>query len=231
VSIIKSSDLASSVSVRPLAAARKAIAPRRAEPFVDPELLALRREVEALRRDLAQRDEAIAGHKAALDLARHEGEAEGRKAGRLEADDGLVERTAKLQQSLERALQRYGEEIASLERLAPLLACAGLEKVVGNPASQAGLLGQVIRRRIETLDSQAVVRIEVSPGDFPDPEALTMLAQATGRPGLEVLACDDLPAGGCRIKLRLGALEVGVGQQWDRLRETLEGLSEPEAAP
>lgn len=225
MSVIKSGDLAASVSVRPLAAARQTPPSRRAEPFVDPELLALRREVESLSGELEARDSLIAGHGAELDKARREGEADGRKAGLKEADDGRAQSAAALRQGLELALQRYGEEIAALERLAPLLALAGLEKILGEDAGRAELLAAAIRRQIETLGGQALVRIEVSPVDFPDSETLRVLATAAGRPAVEVTASEALDAGGCRIKLRLGALEVGVGQQWDSLRAALEEMA------
>ncbi len=230
MSLIKADNLAAAVSVRSLETARKVVASRRPEPFVDPEILALRREVEVLRRDLEQREAAIARHKSELEQASREGEARGREAGRREVEDNQASRLAALRQGVEQALLRYGEELASLERLAPLVAAAGLDRIIGSAPAQAKLLAKAVRRQIESLDGQALMRIEVSAADFADPAALADLPVAVGRPEVEVRAVEDLEAGGCRIKLALGALEVGIGQQWSRLRGALENMSEPDAA-
>lgn len=223
--IIKSG---SAVNVRPLSIpAPKPLAPKRTEPRIDPELVALRREAEVLRQDLAQRDEAIGGHDDAIDRAFRDGEAAGRMKGLTEADDGRAERIARLESTIERALQTFSEEVAALERLAGVLAVTGLEKVLGDPGDYAELLQRIVRMQIEKINGQAVLRIEVSPEDFPEPEALSRLGAASGRPEIAVVAVEALKAGDCRIKLLLGAIEVGVGQQWGQLRAILEASAEP----
>jgi flagellar biosynthesis/type III secretory pathway protein FliH len=219
--LIRSSDPARAANVRALERrpATPPIAP------VDPELVALRGELERLRAKLADQEVAIAGYPAALDKARADGEAAGRDVGRKEADDGRDALAAKIEAATALALKQFADEIASLERLAPLLAIEGLGRVFEPSDQRADLVREVIRRQLAGLEAQAIVCLEISSTDFPDADGLPRVQ------GAEVRALDALESGDCRIRLRLGALEVGLDQQWDRLREVLADLAKPRARP
>ncbi|MGE5566067.1 MAG: hypothetical protein ACM3YN_07935 [Parcubacteria group bacterium] len=219
--LIRSSDPARGANVRALE--RRPAPP--ATTAVDPELLALRGEVDRLREKIAEQEAAIAGHPAALEKARADGEAAGRVTGLREADDGREALAAKIATATQLALDRFAEEVASLERLAPLVAIEGLGRVFEPSDQRAELVREVIRRQISGLETSAVVCVEVSSADFPDADDLPAAS------GAEVRALDELKSGDCRIRLKLGSLEVGLDQQWDRLRGVLSDLAEPRGRP
>jgi len=219
--LIRSSDPARGANVRALE--RRPVAPAMAP--VDPELLALRGEVERLRAKIAEQEVAIADHPSALEKARADGEAAGRVTGLREADDGREALAAKIATATQLALERFAQEVASLERLAPMLAIEGLGRVFEPSDQRAELVRDVIRRQMSGLERQAVVCVEVSSADFPDADALPSVS------GAEVRALDEMKSGDCRIRLKLGALEVGLDQQWDRLREVLIDLAQAQGRP
>jgi flagellar biosynthesis/type III secretory pathway protein FliH len=218
--LIRSSDLAGGAKVRTLDPGQM----RRREPTVDPELAALRIEVERLRENLAAQDAVIARHGGELKQSYDEGEAAGRKAGLKEADDGRAALSAQIAGAAERALEQFSEELASLERLAPLLAVEGIERMLDQSSGRAQFVREIIGRQIGDLQSQAVICVEVARTDFPDDADLPQLAQT------HIRALEDLKSGACRIRLQLGSLEVGIDQQWSRLREVLTHMAGPRGA-
>jgi len=219
--LIRSSDATGGAKVRALDPGQM----RRREPPVDPELAALRIEVEQLREKLAAQHAAIAKHGDELKQSYDKGEAAGRTAGLKEADDGRAALFAQIAGAAERALKQFSEELASLERLAPLLAIEGIERMLETSPGRAQFVREIIGRQIEDLQSQAVICIEVARTDFPDGADLPQLPQT------RVRAIEDLKSGECRIRLQLGSLEVGVDQQWSRLREVLTDMAGPRGAP
>jgi flagellar biosynthesis/type III secretory pathway protein FliH len=229
-SIIKAQDAtAISAKVRPLPSTAVSVAPLRPEPVVPPEVLSLRREVEALTSQLASHHAEVERLKTDVGRAFREGEGEGRKAGLREAQDSQSAALARLERGIDGALGEFGQALSSLDRLAALLAREGLVKVLGEPGHYAEMVGRIVRRQLDLLDAQSLVRVEVSKVDFPDQERLAELAASLGRSPLELRTSDEIEAGGCRIKLTLGALEVGVDQQWSSLSAVLQDLAEPGA--
>ncbi|MFI4973096.1 MAG: hypothetical protein ACHP84_00995 [Caulobacterales bacterium] len=230
MTLIKAHEVASiSSKVRPLASPRRPPTLAAQDQVVPVELAALRREVESLSGRLSERTSEIERLRQDVSRAYREGEAEGRKAGLRELDKRRAEQLERLDAGIERAIDRFAQELASLERLAALVALEGLEKILGDPARYAELLAQVIRRQVDDLDANRILRIEVSSEDFDDPAQVHALATNIGRRGLDVQTTDDLGSGDCRIKLALGSLEVGIAHQWSRLKPSLAALAAPEA--
>lgn len=184
-------------------------------------IAALAAEVDALKRDLAESDAAIAGHAKAVEDAFLAGEAAGREAGQAQAETRRDLALASLERGVAEAVSRFTADLEALERLAGLLATEGLAKVLGGEQGYADLVRTTLAHHLTALGNASVVRVEVCPADFPDPAEFEALAAAVGSPGLEILANSDLAAGDCRIKLRLGAVEVGIGQQWTGLKALL----------
>lgn len=229
--IIKATDAASSASVRPLprtgrldgAAARLAV-------VVPVELLELRREVESLRRQVEQGEGQIQELSTNVTRAYREGEAIGRKAGLKDADLSRAALLALLERGIERATAGFREDCRALERLAVTVAETGLERILDETPHAQALAG-VVRRAVAGLELRSIVRVEVSPADFPEPDELVALATAVGRPDVETRTAAELQSGECRVKLLLGEMEVGPRQQWEQLRSLLVELAQPEAAP
>lgn len=211
--VLKSGSSALRAKVRPLMTMPAAIAPI----APDPELVELRATLAAAETALAARDEAIAGHPGQIETAFTEGEAKGRAA----VEDAQAERLATLQLAADRALDLYGQEMASLERLAALLARACLDRMLLGSEDRARIVAELLRARLAEFEAGAAIRIQVSAEDFDSPEALAGIAAAP----CEVVASPTLKSGDCSIKLRLGGLEVGIGQQWGTLRAALEEMA------
>jgi type III secretion protein L len=204
-------------------------APLPIKPQIDPELAHARTELAYLSELLRERDaqivdlkEAIVDLKGTVEQVRREGEAEGRRAGFAEGSQHAAQAIAALTKGVDQALEALASDVENLERLALCVAEAALDRVLGPDADQKALVAQIVARQIELLGGEAVLLIEVSGGDFTAAD----LAQIRGRhPSIEFRAYDELARGGCRIKLRLGSLEVGPNQQWAALKNELSKIA------
>jgi flagellar biosynthesis/type III secretory pathway protein FliH len=157
-------------------------------------------------------------HEAALAEAVERGRAAGFEAG----SGAKAEALETLQAGAERALEQLRGDLRGMETLAVALARAGLAKVFGDDRDMAGRVARLVRRQMEGLERATVLRIEVSSQDFAEVGSLDDLSHAAGLEGIEVKALDGLARGDCRIRLRLGELDVGLGQQWARLSGLLD---------
>jgi flagellar biosynthesis/type III secretory pathway protein FliH len=231
MSVIKSADVGSVVRVRALAAEAPRLDPATiAQAAWEGERTTLLGDLAMLTERVQVRDGEIARLEAEVAAARREGEALGHAEGLKAGAEVGVQALARLGEGIDQASRQLAEALSALDRLAVAVARNGLAKVLGDPELHAQLLGAALRHQLANLQAQAVLVVEVSRRDFADPDALAALARAADRPGLELQASSDLDPGECRINLRLGALEVGVGQQWGRLRAELDDLTQPEAA-
>lgn len=224
--IIKSHDVEAIASkVRPLGAAPE-LAPPPLEPEPPAELLVARRELEAALGVADRQKEEIGRLKKEVRTAYSEGEAAGRAAGLKDANRREEERIELLRSGVKQALETLRQEFASLERLSSLLAREALGKILADPADAAELVVRIIRRQLEELSDQSTLQVNVSSRDF-DQEGATSAQQALARPGLELRCTDALVSGQCRIKLKLGEVDVGLDQQWQALSALLQVQSEP----
>ena len=196
-----------------------------AAPPVDPELSGLRERVLELEARLAAGAAAAETLGKAADAAYAEGEGAGRAAGKAEADDRGRETLALLKASADRAVAALDIRLEATDRLAALLAKTCLDKMFGAPDARSDLVRGLIRHQIEALRRETVVEIGVSGADFPSPGAAAAVA-----PACTVAVSDALAPGDCTIRLGLGAIEIGLGQQWGTLRAALDGMIDAEAA-
>lgn len=197
---------------------------------LDAERVRLEAELVGMEALLRARDGEIEDLKRRLVEETKAAEARGHAGGLEAAERKGAERMAALSRTVGAAGAELSAVLASLERLAPLLARAGLEKIVGNADFAGDLLHGAVLTAVRQIESESLVRVEVARDDYPDLAPLReALAAAAGRP-VEVRHAADLRGGDCRLRLRLGELEVGVNQQWERLSALLVSLSEPEAS-
>lgn len=225
--LIKFPDAATS-NIRPLhAGAASPAPPRKTVKPSDTRTAALQLELQQARQTLEDKDAEIAKLLEAIESAYKDGESDGRKAAREAAEDERETLLAALDDAANKAVEAMRVDMASLERLAVLLAIESLNKILGEPGAFADIAPRLIQNQMARLDPLSVVRMQVSPADFPDDARLAALAAGIGHPGLEIIAADDLKSGDCRINLVLGTLDVGLNQQWGQLRAVLEDLAEP----
>jgi flagellar biosynthesis/type III secretory pathway protein FliH len=215
--LLKSGAEAMGARVRPFGAPRQSVA--------DPELERLGEELAALSAELAARDERIAALALEAEAAFDKGEAAGRDAGRREANDEGAAMVAAIKDAADDALARLDEEMRALERLAPLLAETCLERMLLASEARIEIVTDLIRGQIGRIQAGAVLAIQVCAEDFGTPEALDRLHTTLVKPGFEVAASPKLASGDCTIALRLGTLEIGLGQQWGALRAALEAMA------
>lgn len=226
--VIKSSDAGSARRVRPLHFSPKT-PDARGEP-VDAEKVQLRADLEQAITLIQSRDLEIERLTAEIERAAREAEARGHEDGLKAAADRQAERLALLKAGVDQAVTLLKDELAGLERLAPLIAAEGLERLVGDGGARAELLRDIVVRTVAHLDADTIVRVEVASVDFPDTTALAADATLGAQRKIEVRHASDLKSGDCRIRLVLGELEVGVNQQWGRLSSLLRDLALPEPA-
>lgn len=213
--LLKSGSPAARAQVRPLVASAPAREPEPPRP--DPELERLRDALAEAERKLAEQERLIGDFPAAIEGALAEGE----EKGRAQIETREAERLELLGKTAERALGSYAEEMAALERLAALLATTCLDRMLLADEARAETVAALLRGQLAGLEARTIVQIRVSAEDFPSPEALQGLVSAP----CEILASPSLKGGDCAIQLRLGTLEVGIGQQWGALRDALEGMA------
>jgi flagellar biosynthesis/type III secretory pathway protein FliH len=182
---------------------------------------------EALSACEAELAQAARDHETALADAEERGRADGLAAGA----EAKAESLELLEAGTSRAVDQLRSDLKGMETLAVALAKAGLAKVFGDDRDMARRVERLIRRQLEGLERASILRVEVSATDFTGAVALDGLSDAAGLEGIEVKAVDALGPGDCRMRLRLGELEVGIGQQWARLSGLLDDVLAREERP
>lgn len=152
------------------------------------------------------------------------GLAEGAKRAVTREDD----RQAALAEGLAAAQEEFSACLARLDILALEVAQTALARIFGDETLYSGMVAATLRRQMADIEQIMAIRACVSPADFPDERALVTLAG--GLPGLDVTHDPALAAGDCRIDLRLGRIEAGIGKQWTRLSALIDDLAQEEAA-
>jgi flagellar biosynthesis/type III secretory pathway protein FliH len=215
--------------IRPLLDGRPPAEPPPApEQVVSVEVLGLRRQLDTASRELGQQQAEIERLRGDVTRAFHEGEAEGRKAGLKAGDQRRADYLTLLESGVDRAICDFASRLSSLEGLAAAMSREALRKMLDDADGRLDLVASLIRRQLSQIEAQSVLRVSVSQEDFPSEDELRTLATAIGADSVDLRAATELEAGECRIRLTLGTLDVGIGQQWERLGATLEAL---EGAP
>jgi len=202
-----------------------------APAVIDPERLAWQAQQQRLEHRLEQQAAELAELRVQLRSAFEEGETKGREAGLREATDGEAQRLARLESGIEQALDTLGRSMDGLERLAPVLAHEALAGILGSSDERLPLVVAAVRHRFAEIEAGTVLQVEVSAADFADDQALEALETAFGPQGPAIHASVALKSGACRIKLRLGTLDIGLDQQWGRLSALLQDMAESPGTP
>ncbi len=162
-----------------------------------------------LEAEIARLEAALASHKReaarAIDAAR----AEGRDAA-VAAD---ASRTALVERSLAEARATWDKRLEELEFLAVALARAALAKMFGESPDLGELVTRTVAHHVASLAADSVVGVRVSAADFPE-EALDILGARIDVARTRLAIDPDLDAGGCRIDLKLAAIDVEPARQW-----------------
>ena len=138
---------------------------------------------------------------------------------------------AELLRCLETAGAAFETALADSHRLAVALAQSAVSKILGEMPEGPGVVEAILRVQLARLRPEMVMSVTVSALDFEDERALAALCSRLGAGTLSLQRDLNMPRGDCRIELRLGHLEAGLGTQWQSLVAFCEALAaEPGAA-
>jgi type III secretion protein L len=182
-------------------------------PPVDPELEALRTRVTRLERDLAA---AALAQETAVAAAREDG-----AAAVLLDHEAHLEAVAG---ALAAARHDWDAVLQGTERLAVALARTALERMFAEPDDLARRVANTIRLHLADIGNHAVVRLRVSPMDFPAGADLASLADAGGIARDRAVADPALAAGAARLDLLLGHADLDLRAQAEAIDAALAAL-------
>jgi flagellar biosynthesis/type III secretory pathway protein FliH len=205
--------------VRQATAAAKAVA--------DSETERLRKRIAALEAHAQQQDELIETLRAEAHQARIDGEKLGRSRGLAAAEDRQAERLKAIENGIRTALTDFNGSLASLERLAVLVARDCLQMMLGDPGQRMDLLCDMIRLQMSQIEQASLLGVEVSQEDFPATEDLAAVAKRIDPQLISLFSSASIPAGACVMRLRLGSIHVGIDQQWGALDSLLGDMASP----
>ncbi|MBU6267859.1 MAG: hypothetical protein KGN34_09985 [Sphingomonadales bacterium] len=220
--VIKAGDLAHGLVIAPYTIAGEAERSAAATPVRRDPREAERARLEAL---LAEREAELEDLRGALAKARAEGEEAGRLAAELEFEDDRTAGLERLEQGIAAARDAMGQWHEHAETLALLIARSALAKLFAGDEARTAAVTDLVRRQLAVIERDTVLAVTVARRDFPDTREVAALAAKLGiEPGLLAVS-DDLDAGGCRMKLQLGTLDLGLDRQWGAVRDLLDGLA------
>lgn len=208
------------------------LAPPAVEPTIDRQaealaaaqgdIVRLRSEMAELRRQLA--DAERASRLAVVD-ARAAAHGEGHAAGLAAADDRAADRIATLAKSIGHATTRIDTRLVETDRLAAALVHAALGRLFAEPDGMATMVLATVKRHIAQLRDGTLLSLRVSATDFADTVAIEA-ALAGGAVPVVVTIDTALPSGACRASLRLGAVDLDVPAQSERLLRLIDTMAD-----
>ena len=178
-----------------------------------------------LRKLLAEKEAEIAVLGETVGHARAEGEDAGRLAAEQAFEDDRQEALRLLADGIARAQEGLGDFVERAEALALLFTRAIVDKLFGEDADRQRIVGDLLRHQIAQIERHSLVAIEVSRLDFPDTREVAELAARLQLDPTALRVDEGIDAGACRMRLKLGILEVGPDRQWQAVRDMLDGLA------
>ena len=189
---------------------------------VEPEQHPLEREIERLREKLAGCDARIAVHDDELAQARVAAELAGREAAQAEFEADRAAAVERLEQGIAKARNDLKEGFEQAQALALLVARGTLDKLFGDQGERTEIIAALLSEQLERVGRELVVAVDVSRLDFPDTGEIIKLSERLGL-GAGILGAKvDLDGGACRMRMRLGTIDLGIDQQWGAVRALID---------
>jgi len=162
-----------------------------------------------------------------LETERPEQLAEAREAGARDALDQRSDSESRALKELKRAFGAaqlsWSDHLKGWEASAIGIAQAALEQVFADAGDLSPRVQSAVRRQLQRLEDNAVVRLRVSPDDFPDADRLERAAREVGCQS-ELFRDPSLTSGECIFDLKLGHVDAGLRSQWRRVSLLLDRL-------
>ena len=187
-----------------------------------PEQHPLEREIGRLREALAGREAQIAKHDDELAQARVAAELTGREAAQAEFEADRAAAVERLEQGIAKARNDRKEGFEQAQALALLVARGTLDKLFGDQGNRNEIIAALLSEQLERVGRELVVAVDVSRLDFPDTGELKELSERLGLGAGILGARVDLDEGACRMRLRLGTIDLGIDQQWGAVRALID---------
>ena len=218
--LIKAGSAAAGLILAPFGNGAEAKAVRAAPK--QPEQHPLEREIARLREELADREAEIAKHDDELAQARVAAELAGREAAEAEFEADRAAATERLEHGIAEARKDLKMAFEQAEALALLVARGTLDKLFGDPGERTEVIAALLSEQLERVGRELVVAVDVSRLDFPDTGELKELSKRLGLGAGILEARVDLDEGDCRMRLRLGTIDLGIDQQWGAVRTLID---------
>ncbi|TKC89458.1 hypothetical protein FAZ69_11035 [Trinickia terrae] len=193
-------------------------------------------QAEALTTRLAEIEQAYAllekTTHAEKEAAYRQGMSEGIAIGEAQAQKDHAAQLDMLAKGVGAALQAFDAQLAALETLSLDIARAALDTIFGDPDLHSDLVVKTAQHHLSRIKNESALTIEVSPADFPEPQALhDAFAALAAAPGLGFSANPRLARGACLIGLSLGKLDASLPQQHSRIAAALAELNPHDEQP
>jgi type III secretion protein L len=179
---------------------------------------------------IAELEAALATIETTLPAKLEDARGEGAREALAERSDAEAKGLEALRETLCACRSDWTQRLASWDAAAAGISRAVLERVFLGVEDRAELVKSAIAARLQALEAASVVRIRVSAEDFPEPYKLTAIADLVG-PAVELAGDAALKSGSCVVDLKLGHLDLGLGQQWSRVAALLDQLEGQGALP
>ncbi len=216
MTLIKAS---AAIGVTPFRPGGARAAERSGQGAVDPKVAGLEAEVMRLRSELETAERRAL---AAVADAREEGAREVKleHAAHLEAvEAGIVHARAS-----------WEKRLGHVETLAVAIARAALSRMFDEHDDLVTLVERTVVTHVARIGASAVVKLRVSPIDFPDADALARVGARIGLSEEAVVGDPALSSGESRLDLRLGGANLDVAAQWHEVDAALAALEPVRAA-
>lgn len=128
-----------------------------------------------------------------------------------------------LESNLKLASLNLTNNISELEKLSLAISHTTLSKILGEKHNYQSFMAENIKNNIRKISGKTIIRIAVSSDDFSDENSLSVLAKNCDN--LEFTVDKNLQAGGCKIQLLLGHIDISIDKQWFAISKTFEELA------
>lgn len=182
---------------------------------LEAENMDLQGQIERLHVDANDRLELLQKEQAALRIKAFE---DGRVAG-LGEHHKVIEA---LRADLSGLVARLKDDFSRVDILALGIVSDCLSQVFGEDNGWIARSAAVISHQLSLISDQSGLNILVSAAEFARDEDFQELCKALNNPKARVERSATLKVGEAEVKLDLGRLEVGAGQQWCRLSNALD---------
>lgn len=144
--------------------------------------------------------------------------------GKATADDATTRRIELLEAMLTTVRADWDTRLDGIDALAVELARAGLAKLFAQSGDLGDLVARAIALKLAALRAESVVAIVVSERDFADHAARDVLRARIASVGTALVSDPALPAGACRLDLKLGHIDLSVDTLAHEIDDALANL-------